>query len=377
MECSMKNAYIFTLTFLIYRFSFYIVSLLLPWKEGKDFFELILEKNESTLIFIFEIIGLFIFLIIFALVSFINERIMFFEKSNFLKKIFSLNVIWLLIFFENSIIMTSFALSNAFIIGVPDGIGSIIINFSYFGFIELIAITDPLWIFILILFNGFTIYFPFLIFCFGFPRQKKEVVFKTNSKISIKESQPTKILKKSLQKVGWICCIILTSGIFISLLISLFLPWSIYNNFLIFLISQFNGKTAGLFISIIISIILLIFILVSFIITFFIVKPRVITDKNEESRLITSSKNGIFKITLSRWFIYLICLWIFLSISITYGLTLINVGDIAINSGFLIYISTAHLTSIISIIIGMIIVFYYVNQNSKEIMAANKNTQNK
>jgi len=363
----MKNAYIFTLTFLIYRFSFFIVSLLLPWKEGKDFFEIILERNENVLFIIYEIVGLSIFIILITLVSFINEKMVLFKKLSFLKKAFSLHIIWFLIFFENVLILTTFALSTAFIIGVPEGIGSVIFYFSYYGYIELIAVPDFFWIFVLILFNGFIIYFPFLIFGFGLPRRKNDKVFKKSLKIGIKESQKAKILKKSWQKVGWICCISLTGGVFICLLISLFLPWSVYNNFMLFLISQFNEQTAGLFISITISIILLIFIIVSILVTFFIEKPWDIIEKNDKSTQSRFLKDGLSKITLSRWFVCWICLWISLSISIACGLALIEVGAMSINSGFILYISTAHLTSIISLIIGMIIVLHYVHQKSKEI----------
>jgi len=294
------------------------------------------------------VISFFIATVLIALISIFNEKKSFFKKPGFGGTFFSLPVIWLCI-----VIDLSLSLSLMFAVGftdwLPSGIGLTLFGYGFSG----IAVsTSPVVLIVACFVLLFSYICPSLIFAVGMTEKRENEVIQQKGRIR--------------QAFGLIICLILTIGIFTIIFISLLFHWSTYTNFFMYMISDFDGQSAWFFICVIVSLVCLIIALILINAIFFTKKLRTDLKISEEiqggsKQKVTSSKLFFY------WFIYWTLLWIFLSISLALGVTIIPEGIILSSVGLLLYFNTAQLTSLIGIIMGMIVVFYYSHLKSKEL----------
>lgn len=362
----MKNAYFFTLCFFLYRFSFLVISLLLPWVEGKNFFEILIERNIAALYIVEGIIFFFLFIITQTIVSFIKEKKLLFKNQPYLRTFFSIHIVWLLFSFETIFASITFALSNIFLIGATDGVGATILNYVWLGPIDLFAVPDFLWVLSFITLYFVIPFFPFLIFGSGLPQVKTARRYKKDLPPKQRDTLQAKKHKKDWQRIAWICCMVASSGFFLGLFLSLFFPWSTFDNFIALLLLGLNIQTGGFLITVVFSVILLFFIVIWIFSQAF---PKKLRNQSGIAP-VSIDKRGLeedpLKIRLSRWFIYWMILWMSLSTSIVLGLLLVGVESISATPGFSFYFSMAHSTVIFSIILGFGVVLHHVNQISKK-----------
>jgi len=165
--------------------------------------------------------------------------------------------------------------------------------------------------------------------------------------------------KVSLIFIGNVC-MILSITTLSCIIISLFLPWIDFNNFITFLFSNFNLKTMGLFVSLFFGIG---FIIISaiFIIKFLISQFSGYRTKIDFEEKPKPRQNWfIYKKIIFRWFLSWMGGWITLSISKAYLLILINEELLNPTIGLLLYLSTAQYVVMIGIIMGLIVVSVYI-----------------
>jgi hypothetical protein len=335
MDQSIKATYIFTLVIIFFIFVSLLVTFSLPWRFQENFFE-ICEGSIGLMIF-------FICIILLLIISFLfNEKKLFPQKLNWKTMISSIPFVWLLILCVYLFLSVLVGLST---VGYEKGIGYVLFNYLLLGEADLIIIPNIPYN-VSFMFNVFVICFPFIIFILG----------TVNVKLKIEKNWTR---KKIIQMIEWILCIGLNSGVLVGILISFFFPWSGYENFAVFLVSNFNGQNAWFLISLIIGIILTVIAMILILSSIFTKKPW-----NRQSEIFIDQKIGIIKrhtlkTVLYWWFICWMGIWISLSISIAGGLFLIEEGILVTNSGFLLYLYTAHFMVRISIIMGMVGVVYH------------------